>query len=214
MGIFDIFSKYNKVEKALLDLYTQLNTDLLGMSHQEAKHTANTVLDHCIEESRKEGTYDFPQDLGDIIIGIEKADNPKIKAFSDLIRQSIGDLKKEGVRNEDIQWWWNLNDIERRIMIAYDKTTQIMIYRAFIDDGLSELDASEKVLESNVRYGYPDSTSYFEGDNRPLPYELKERINLFVSNRRNGDYNAFIKEVLTFPSFNAFIRSEIRKGNI
>jgi len=110
MGLFN-FSKYNDTEKALLDQYSQMMS-IMGMSSAEAKKMAGGMLDQAIEESKKEGTYYLPQNLGDIIFGDAGSDNPTIKKIAESIRQKLPKKKAEGVKDEDVKWWWNLNDIE------------------------------------------------------------------------------------------------------
>ena len=51
MGLFN-FSKYNDIEKALLDQYTQMMS-MMGISSAEAKKMAGDMLDQAIEESKK-----------------------------------------------------------------------------------------------------------------------------------------------------------------
>ena len=62
--------------------------------------------------------------------------------------------------------------------------------------------------------GNPDDTAHTTKDDRPLPYELKDRINIYVEKRRQSDPNKFRKEIEQSSTFNALVRKEIKKGNI
>ena len=64
------------------------------------------------KESRLEGTSNLPKKYGDFILKQSLSDN-KTKNF-------VEDLRKDGVRNEDIKWWWNMDDLERRIIEKID----------------------------------------------------------------------------------------------
>lgn len=212
MGLFN-FSKYNDVEKALLDQYSQMMS-MMGMSSVEAKKMAGDMLDQAIEESKKEGTYYLPQNLGDMIFGDAGSDNPTIKKIAESIRQKLPKKKAEGVKDEDVRWWWNLNDIERRIMLKQDDVAQLSLFiKGVQEDGLSDKNSMDVVRKFHPIYGDPDDTTHTKGDDRPLPYELKNRINIYVE--KHGAGNPELKKKIdASTTFNALIRKEIKAGNL
>ena len=53
MGFFN-FSKYNDMEKAMLDMYSQM-LSMRGIPSSEAKKLTEDMLDQAIEESKKMG---------------------------------------------------------------------------------------------------------------------------------------------------------------
>ena len=51
--------------------------------------------------------------------------------------------------------------------------------------------------------------------NAPLPIELKDRVDIFVTNATySGEFQKMQSRIRQFSSFNAFVRAEIREGNI
>jgi hypothetical protein len=63
-------------------------------------------------------------------------------------------------------------------------------------------------------YGDPADTSHRSGDDRPLPYELKDRINRYIEKRRLHDPEAYKQDIQISSSFNALVRKEIRANNL
>jgi len=214
MGLFN-FSKYNDIEKAMLDMYSQV-LNMSGISSSEAKKLTEDMLDQAIEQSKKEGTYNFPQNLGDIILGEANTDNPTIKKVAESIRQKLPRKKEEGVRDEDIRWWWNLNDVERRMMLAQDLAAKSTGMLGFLESGMASNpeQAVAMVCKIHPVYGDPNDNSQSSGDDRPLPFELKDRINIYIEKRAGKNSDEYKREMELSSSFNAFIRKEIRNGNL
>jgi hypothetical protein len=218
MGLFN-FSKYNDVEKALLNQYSQ-TWNMTGMSSAEAKKMAGDMLDQAIEESKKEGTYYLPQNLGDIILGDAETDNPKIKNIAESIRHKLSKKKEEGVKEEDVRWWWNLNDIERRIMLKQDDVARMALFISELEKSSepSKEKASGKAAECarkfHPAYGDPDDTTHTTGDDRPLPHELKDRVNIYIEKRLREDSGKYKNEIENSSTFNALLRKEIKAGNL
>ena len=218
MGLFN-FSKYNDVEKALLDQHSQMKS-MMGMSSSEAKKMAGDMLDQAIEESKKEGTYYLSQNLGDIILGDARSDNPTINKIAESIRQKLPKKKAEGVKDEDVRWWWNLNDIERRIMLKQGEVARLELFISELDKSneSSEEKAADKaaarVRKFHPIYGDPDDITRTTGDDRPLPDELKDRINIYIEKRARENLEKFKNEIEQSSTFNALIRKEIKEGNL
>jgi len=216
MGLFN-FSKYNDVEKALLDQYTQMMSVTMGA---EAMENVEDMLNQAIEESKAEGTYNLPQNLGDIIFGKTEADNETIKKIAESIRQKLPRKKEEGVTENDVCWWWNLNDIERRMMLKQDEISRMALFIHELQNSTesSKEKAAEKAADEvrkfHPTYGDPDDTTHTKGDDRPLPYELKDRINIYIEKRAQSDSEKYKKEIEQSNTFNALVRKGIRAGNI
>ena len=74
--------------------------------------------------------------------------------------------------------------------------------------------ATIKVRKFHPIYGDPKDTAHTKGEDRPLPYELKDRINIYIEKRAkesSGNYKAEIEKATTF---NALVRKEIRAGKL
>ena len=96
------FSKYNEIEKGLLETYSKLFAD---MNLPDSRKMAGDILDQCIENSKKEGHYGL-KSVGDTLLEKEKS--------SGQVNPNFESKRKEGVKNEDIRWWFNLNDVKDR----------------------------------------------------------------------------------------------------
>jgi hypothetical protein len=69
--------------------------------------------------------------------------------------------------------------------------------------------AAKKVRKFHPMYGDPDDTMHTKGDDRPLPYELKNRINIYIEKRAQKDPDKYKKEIENSSTFNSLIRREI-----
>src|SRR3989344_5337222 len=214
MGFFN-FSKYTDIEKAMLDIYSQI-LSVRGIPSSEAKKLTEDMLDQAIEQSKKEGTYDFPQNLGDIILGEADTDDLTIKKVAESIHQKLPRKKEEGVRDKDVRWWWNLNDVERRMMLAQDLAAKSAAVLGFLDSGMASnpQQAVDMVCRFHPVYGDPNDNSQSSGDDRPLPFELKDRINIYIEKRAGKGSEEYKREMESLSSFNALIRKEMRAGKL
>lgn len=82
------------------------------------------------------------------------------------------------------------------------------------EDGLGAEEAGTKVRKFYPIYGDPQDTTHAIGDDRPLPYEIKERVNRYIERRSQADPDKCKKEIEDSTTFNALVRREIRRGNI
>lgn len=200
-----LFSKSN-IEKQLEKLYVTIFQSE-GISTAEAKSTVRRLLKEAKEEAKREGFLNSPQNLGDILLEKETTDE-KYKSM-------LAKLRSEGVRDEDIRFWWNMHDLERRMMQKADFMDRFALFLKFREeDMLTEEQAGKRVGESFPIFGDPDDTTLSTGEDRPLPYELKDRINIYVEKRSQTDPKQFKREIEVSSSFNALVRKEIKKGNI
>lgn len=214
MGFRDFFSSYTQIERALLEQYASTFSVTRASSESEARKMAEDMLKQAIEESKKEGTYHLPHNLGDIILGSAGTDHRAIRRLAEAMRNNMPKKKAEGVRDEDIRWWWNLNDIERRMMVKDDDLTQMALFLHQRDLGEVPAKAAAKVRKFHPMYGDPDDTTHTKGDDRPLPYELKDRVNLYTEKRAKLGLEKYKAEIEQAPTFNALVRKEIRAGNL
>ncbi len=213
MGLFN-FSKYNDTEKALRDQYVQMMTITMGIDSSEALETVEGMLNQAIKESKKDYSYYLPQNFGDILLGDIDADNSKIKKTSEAVRKKLPRKKEEGVCDEDIRWWWNLNDIERRMMLKQDEVMKLALYMEELQKGKTYEEAMAEVRKFHPVYGDPDDTTHTKGDDRPLPHELKDRINIYIEKRAQSDSEKYKKDIEQSSTFNALIRKEIKANNV
>ena len=207
MGIFSkLFGSSSDIEKQLEALYVPMFQTMKGMTLTQAKSTFRDMIKKAKEESLKEGTSKFPQNFGDILLEKEST-NPHFKSM-------LTKKRSEGVRDEDIRWWWNMHDLERRMMIEDDNWSGFALFLKLKEDGLSEEEAGKRVKKSRPIFGNPDDTSTSTGEDRPLPFEFKDRMNIYIQKRSQTDTEKLKNEIAESSSFNALIRKEIRKGAV
>jgi len=179
----------------------------MGLSASEAKGTFRDILKHEKEKSEKEGTSKLPQNFGDIMLEQEST--------NEEMRSMLAKKRQEGVRDEDIRWWWNMHDLEKRIMVAFGDVMKLAVYKKLREeDGLSEREAMRRLRKALPIFGNPEDTTHTAGEDRPLPFELKDRIEVYVEKRTKTDQEKLKKDLAESSSFNALIRKEMKNGNI
>lgn len=192
------FNKYNKTEQAILELYSKLLPGTGNMVQE--------MLDTAIAESKKEGLYNLAPNLGDVFLEREKAEAG--------VKEKFKKKREEGVKDTDIRWWFNLNDIERKMMLKVDELNRMVLFMEVLKQGKTEDEAESAVRKAHPIYGDLDDETHGKGDDRPLPFELKDRINIYIQKRFESNPEQYKKEIEGSSTFNALVRKEIRDGKI
>lgn len=215
MGLFD---NYNELEKQLLEHYANIFT-VMGIP--DAKKSAKGILDKAIEKSKREGTFNLPSNFGGIILKKEKAEESTIEKIAEIFRKTLPQKRAEGIKDGDIEWWWNLNDVERHIMLGVDEFHRIALFINQIKKGKTPEEAGKTVWKFHPTYTYGDPSikpekapSGIKREDYPLPIELKDRVNIWIQKKAGGDVEKIRKEVESFSTMNAFIRKEIKAGKL
>lgn len=177
-----------------------------GMSFLQARDTVRMMLKDAKENSEKEGTAYLPSNFGDILLEKESTD--------ERIQSLLTKLRQEGVGDADIRFWWNRDDLERRMMQQEDFMSRFSLFLKLRDEGLSPEEAAKGVAKSFPIFGDPDDTTLGSGEDRPLPYELKDRVNIWIEKRYRSDPERFRKAIEYSTSVNSLVRKGIEKGNI
>jgi hypothetical protein len=207
MGVFSkLFGSSSDIEKQLEALYVPMFQTMMGMALTQAKTTFHDLIKKAKEESSKEGTSKFPQNFGDVLLA-EESTNPHFKSM-------LAGKRNQDVRDEDIRWWWNMHDLERRMMIEVDNLSGFALFLKLKEDGLNEDEAGKRVRKSRPIFGDPGDTSTSTEEDRPLPFELKDRINIYIQKRSQTDPEKFKNEIAESSSLNALLRKEIKNGKV
>lgn len=208
MGIFSrLFGTPSDIEKQLEDIYVPMFQETRGMSLPQAKSTFRDLLEKAKEEIREKGVSDLPQNFGDVLLEKEST-NEQIKSFLEKRR-------KEGVKDQDIRWWLNMHNLEKGMIFQVDNLDRFAFFLNLTEeDGFSSDEATKRVRKFHPIYGDPDDTSVTTGEDRPLMDELRDRVNTYVMKKNQADPEKFKKDIEESSTFNAFIRKEIKKGNI
>jgi len=205
--------KSNK-EKILVKEHAEMLCQLIGIEQNQAMEMSERIFDRVVEESKSEESYFFPENLGDIVLKKTNTSDPKIGKIVDSIRQSLPQKRRDGVKDKDILWWWNRSDIQRRFILADDNILLTYLAKSFLQSGLIGGKAIAKVRKYMPLYGEPIKTSFPQSDERPLPYELKDRVNKYMVERSLKDKLKYQEDMENAKSFNTLIRNEIREGNL
>lgn len=212
-------TNYNDTEQRLLKELLILFKGK-GMDNEDAKEMSKKLLDDSIKESKETGLYDLPLNFGDIILGNASANDINVERLAEIIRKSLPQKKDEGVQNEDVRLYWNLPNVERVLANKEDDfhKTALSISTFESSTKTSQEEIIEEVVETIKKvhpvYGDSDDNSTSDGDDRPLPFELKHRINKHIMKRAKNDPHDYKKEVNQSSTFNAYVRKQIRTGKI
>ena len=207
MGFFScLFGGSSDIERQLEASYVSMFVAIKGMSQSEARSMVRKLIKRAKEEAEKEGTSKIPPNFGDILIDSEDKEQK--------IKMMLRKRRNEGVRDEDIRWWWNMHDLERRLLTKDDEVSRLGLFIYHMKEGKSEEQAATLVKKYHPIFGDPDDTSTSSGDDRPLPYELKDRINIYIQHRATKDKDNYKKDIEASSSFNALVRGEIKGGKL
>ncbi|GEM_PF-2709030 len=199
-------NKYRPIELHLVKAHKMV-FDIASWNETELDEMLYGMLDLAIKKSKESGLYDKKIDAQQLL-NLVKTNGKAREDFS-------YDLKvQDGVNDNDFIWWWSLDDVERQMTVVVDDWFRYAEYLNGTNEGKSPEDAAHQVKKSYAIYGNLKDESHSSGDDRPLPYELKDRVNTWLIN--NGLELATIKkeEINKSTSMNAFIRKELRAGNI
>ncbi len=193
------------IEKGLEKLYSEMLSRLpTGMTFEQAHKEVKKAIQLCKRQATEEGTVNLPVNYGDLIIqAAEQGESGP--------QRIINKARKEGATDEDIKEFWNLIDLERRMVIWSENVFRYSVFLSARESGMSADDAMLQVRKMYPTYGDPDDTSNTSGDDTPLPHELRGRVDAY----REKLGASIIKErVKQYTTYNAFIRDEIRKGSL
>ncbi|MBD3286984.1 hypothetical protein GF359_10055 [candidate division WOR-3 bacterium] len=199
--------KSDALEMKLAERYVPIFQEMMGMNQKQARKSFRQLYEKAKKDAEKEKTTDLPVNLGDLLLQREVNDK-KVKKVLDKKR-------KEGVTDDDIKWWWNMSDIARRLMVKVDEVFIYTLYLKFTkEEGLSPEEANRKVRMNRPIFGNPDDARFARGKDRPLPDELRNRVNAFFIAEAAKDPEGFKKAAKACSSFNAFVRKQIKAGNL
>lgn len=198
-------NRSHNVERELEEMYSQTFSRLsTGWTLEQARQEVKKAIEMCKEEAIKEGTANLPDNFGAYVIQAAESGERKCKRMVEKARQ-------EGATDEDIREFLNLNDLQRRMVVWSEMMFRYSYYLSCIEKGLTADDAMTEIRKTFPMYGDPDNTLNTSGDDRLLPQELRGRIDAY----REKMGTVYIKDRMKeYTSYNAFIRDEIRKGNL
>ncbi len=196
-----------ETEKRLEPQYVSFFRESMDMPEEIAHQIFKTFAEEQKEAALREGTDRLPESFGEILLEREQTD--------EKVRTAFAPKRAEGVTDEDIALWWNMHDLERRLICKVDEMNRILLFEKLMQGGsTTEQEAAQMVAKRFPVYGDPEHLVFGSDDDRPLPFELKWRANRYLAERTKTDPDGFREEAEAFTSLNALIRSKIRQGEL
>ena len=198
---------WDETEKRLQPQYVAFFRESMNMPEEIAREIFKTFAEEQKEAALREGTDRLPESFGDILLERELTD--------DKVRAAFAPKRAEGVTDEDIALWWNMHDLERRLICRVDEMNRILLFEKLVQGGgTTEPEAARAVAKRYPVYGDPEHLVLGTDDDRPLPFELKWRINRFITQQTQSDPDGFQKETDASTSLNATLRKALRQGRL
>ena len=196
-----------EIEKRLEPQYISFFQESMSMPEEVAREIFKAFVEDLKEAAQREGTDRLPESFGDILLEREQTD--------EQVRNAFAPKRAEGVTDEDIAFWWNMHDLERRLICKIDEMNRILLFDKLVQDGgVTEPEAARMVAKRFPIYGDPLHLVLETEDDRPLPFELKWRVNGYMTEKANADADKFQDEVEASTSLNALLRRALRNGEL
>lgn len=192
----------NNIEHRLTEQYTRFHQEAFGLNESEAGKVTKGLIRLVKAEAQQSGVARLPQNFGDVLLASEHG-KPEIARMSAAKRL-------QGVRDQDIRWWWNLHFLERGLMLKIDESSRISMFKSLLESGEAAQFAAKRVNQFHPMFGDLDGDSV----DGPLPFELKDRINRYIESRSRTDPKVYKADIEASSSFNALVRKEILNGRI
>ena len=194
------------LDDLLLRDYTAL-FKATGMNHQEAANQAASLIEAAKKAVVEWGWDRLPPRYGDSFLE-QAQSNAKDRA-------TLERLRSDGVRDEDIQLWWNMPPLERAAIEKVHELNCLAKFMELVRGGDSATVAGLKVRKIQPQFGDSTNTSSVTGagDDRPIPWELQRRITIF-GEKHYHVLNELRRMTEESTSFNALVRQQIRLGKL
>ncbi len=171
-----------------------------------ARDNANNIVEKAFELQINAGTIGLPNKAAKLVL-------PESIPF--LKKGYLQYLESEGVTVKDIKSWWNQPDIYRWTDVAFDEWRLNVYFTIFfeecgdIDEAWSEVYRKQPCFI----YGPPVEHERLQGDDRPLPYELNHRFDVFLRRTmlKQGRESLWA-ETNEYGTVNRLFRAKIRSG--
>jgi hypothetical protein len=201
------FQNQSDIEARLIETQSALYMPIFGDAHK-AREFAVAMVSNARAQAKAEGTLNLSPDFGEQLL--------KKATIDASVAAELKKKREDGVADDDIRWWWSLSELERRVMLADDEFHKFRMFTSFVRiDGLAPADAGKKMLKYHPLYDVAAGETAPTADDRPLPIELKRRVNdwrmQFIRQGAEGE-ERMIQKIDGSSSFNALVRREIRDG--
>jgi hypothetical protein len=196
-----------ETEKRLEPQYVSFFCESMNMPEEVARGIFKALAEEQKQAALREGTDMLPEMFGEILLDREKTDEE--------VRSAFAPKRAEGVTDEDIVLWWNIHDLERRMICRVDEMHRILLFERLVhNEGVNEREAARMVAKRFPIYGDPEHLVLDTDDDRPLPFELKWRVNRYLAERTKADPDGFREETEASTSLNALLRLAVRQSKL
>jgi len=200
-------SDWAEIEKGLEPQYVSFFQESMNMPEEIAREIFKAFSQDLKDAAHREGTDQLPESFGEILLEREQTD--------EKVRNAFAPKRAEGVTDEDIAFWWNMHDLERRMICKVDEMNRILLFEKLVQSSsATEPEAARMVAKRFPIYGDPEHLILDTEDDRPLPFELKWRVNRFITEKTTTDPDEFREEVEASTSMNALLRTALRQGKL
>jgi len=198
---------WTETQKRLEPQYVSFFKESMSMPEEVAREIFKTFAEEQKEAASREGTDRLPENFGQILLEREQTDEE--------VRNAFAPKRAEGVSDEDIAVWWNMHDLERRMICKVDEMNRILLFEKLLHgSGVSESEAARMVAKQFPIYGDSEHLVLDTDDDRPLPFELKWRINRYVTEKTKADPDGFKEALEASTSLNALLRRAMRQNEL
>ncbi len=197
------FTRKPSLERRLEGQYAEM-LGTWGLPKGHAKRTARQLVAMARQQARSDPN--LPPNFGLVLIERETTD--------DSIREMLAGKRAEGVTDADIKWWWGLDNIEQRLFIVVDDWCRVASFKKYCAEGLTEEQAIAQLRKAYPIFGDPKDARDVKGDDRPLPFELKNRVSKWADVALGKESVRDASQQPPITSMNALVRSEIRAGRL
>jgi len=176
----------------------------IGLSEVEAKAKSLEMYNEAKRRMKELNQKNLPPNYGEVVLKNEQS-HPGFMNFN--IK------RKDGVTDEDIKRYWNVPAIERFVISEIDRFLRESTYEKYIEKGINSKEVKDAIKKVFPIYNEPKKDDNLKDTDRPLPNEIKRRVDTWV--QKNHDYPEIIqREIVNFSSMNALIRSKVSAGKI
>jgi hypothetical protein len=202
MGLFGVFK--DQLERQLEQVYIPIYRGM-GMSEHEARGTFKVWLTDAKEQVAKGNRFVARDNFGSDLLRLEATD-PEVANY-------LNALRSEGVLDKDILWFWNMPTLARVMLMRNFEWHVGAMYQGQLRQGRSPEQARIEVCRHHAYYGNPGAEGE-KGEDRPIPFELKDRVDTYTMSRQTTDFETFARQMRESSSFNALVRREMRAGRL
>jgi hypothetical protein len=203
------FKEINEIIQRAMEIEKELKEDYIaefiefGFEPREAKKAVKMLLKKAWKEYSK---LQAPEMSGDKILEMEKTDEE--------VKTILAKKRNQGVRDDDLRWWWNMHDLEREMIELSGLFLRNASYRRLIRLGKTEDKAMDRVRKNFVCFSHSARLPSVDNEEPIVPIELTKRIDEYLERRDTDDPEQYRKDLEEMGTLTALVRKEIANGKL